>query len=126
MEYAIEFRIEHRIAFLKAPCACDPGDGGAVDNAIAVYQWCTRPKRCGGLRAMSDMSDMRRRDGWGLGRLSERCVCVCLCACQHACLRVCGPARARTRVCAMGTAQGATSSEFCAGALIYPPQLNLP
>ena len=51
----------------------------------------------GGLRAMSDMSDMRRRDGWGLGRLSERCVCVCLCACQHACLGVC--ARARARVC---------------------------
>ncbi len=99
---------------------------------IAVYQCCTRPKRCGGLRAISDMSDMRRRDGWGgVGQIEQEmcvcvcacvCVCVCLCACQHACLCV----RAHARVCVMGTAQGATSSEFCAGALIYPPKLNLP
>ena len=63
----------------------------------------------------------------GYGQIErEICPCVCLCACQHACLCVCARARARVCACVIGTAQGATSSEFCAGALIYPPKLNLP
>ena len=67
---------------------------------------------------MSDMRDGEK--GWMV------CVCVCVCVSVHASMRACVCARAHARVCVIVTAQGATSSEFCAGALIYPPKLNLP
>ena len=36
VEYPIEFPMEFPIEFLRAPCACDPGDGGKVDGCVPM------------------------------------------------------------------------------------------